>query len=122
MTDLAPPDSENRPSATLTYLPGRSEPSQIRFDRHEMSAILGLYGKKVASGEWRDYAIDFLKDRAVFSIYRRASEFPIYRVVKDPALARKQGAYAVIAAGGMILKRGGDLAQVLKVIDKPVVV
>jgi hypothetical protein len=88
------------------------------FDRQELSEILKVYGRMVAAGEWRDYAIDHLADRAVFSIFRRASEVPLYRIEKSPKLARKQGAYAVIAQTGMILKRGPDLARVLRVIDK----
>jgi hypothetical protein len=72
----------------------------------------------VSAGEWRDYAIDFLKDTAVFSIFRRASEVPIYRIVKDPRLARKQGAYCVIGASGQILRRGHELERVLLVIDR----
>jgi len=72
----------------------------------------------VAAGEWRDYAIDTLKDRAVFSVFRRASEMPLYRVEKNPKLARKQGAYQVVAAGGLVLKRGHDLTAVLRVFDK----
>ena len=75
-------------------------------------------GRKVATGEWRDYAIDLTRDKAVFSIFRRSSEFPLFRIEKDPKLARKQGAYSVVAAGGLILKRGHDLARVLDVIDK----
>ena len=71
-----------------------------------------------AAGEWRDYAIDLLPDQAVFSIYRRASEVPMFRVVKQPELARKQGAFSVVAAGGLIMKRGQDLARVLRVLDK----
>ena len=73
----------------------------------------------VAAGEWRDYAIDFLKDRSVFSVFRRASEVPIYRIEKDPRLARKQGAYSVISATGLIVKRGHELDRVLRVIDRP---
>lgn len=96
---------------------GRTE--QVAFDRRELNTILGLYGTKVADGEWRDYAMDFGRDKAVFSVFRRASEVPLYRIVKDPALARKQGVYAVIAQGGLILKRGHDLAQVLKVLVRP---
>jgi hypothetical protein len=92
--------------------------SQVSFDRGELGLILGIYGLKVADGEWRDYALDFGRDTAVFSIYRRASEVPLYRIVKDPALARKQGLYAVIAQTGLILKRGQDLAQVLRVLVK----
>jgi hypothetical protein len=95
-----------------------STPQQIAFDRKELNLILGLYGKYVASGEWRDYALDFGSELATFSIFRRASEVPLYRIVKNPALARKQGIYAVIAQGGLILKRGHDLAQVLRVLVK----
>src|ERR1700753_1580151 len=79
--------------------------SRVTFDRRELNRILCLYGRKVADGEWRDYAIDFLRDRAVFSIFRRASEVPIYRIEKAPRLARRQGAYSVISANGMILRR-----------------
>ncbi|MDP3896942.1 MAG: DUF2794 domain-containing protein [Mesorhizobium sp.] len=90
----------------------------VTFDRRELDQILRLYGRMVAANEWRDYAIDHLSDRAVFSVFRRTSETPLFRIVKDPSLARKQGAYAVIAASGMILKRGQDLARVLTVFDK----
>ena len=90
----------------------------VTFTRLELNRILNLYGRMVADGEWRDYAIDFLKERAVFSIFRRASEVPIYRVEKDPRLARKQGAYSVIAASGQILRRGHELDRVLLVIDR----
>lgn len=72
----------------------------------------------VAAGEWRDYAIDGLADRAEFSVFRRAAETPLYRIVKDPSLARAQGAYSVVAVGGRVLKRGRDLGQVLKVFDR----
>ena len=92
---------------------------QVSFTRAELRRILDLYGRKVAEGEWRDYAIDFTRDRAVFSIFRRASEVPLYRVVKDPSLARRQGAYSIVAATGLILKRGHELERVLRVIDKP---
>ncbi|WP_194304050.1 DUF2794 domain-containing protein [Chthonobacter albigriseus] len=94
------------------------EPPYTAFDRRELSEILKLYGRMVAAGEWRDYAIDMLKDRAVFSVFRRSSEMPIYRIEKNPKLARRQGAYAVISQTGMILKRGPDLARVLRVLDK----
>ena len=92
--------------------------SQVTFDRRELDRILGLYGRMVAAGEWRDYAIDFLKDRAVFSVFRRASEMPIYRIEKNPRLARRQGAYSVISATGLILRRGHELERVLLVIDR----
>ena len=91
---------------------------QVTFSRYELDRILNLYGRMVAAGEWRDYAIDFLKDRAVFSIFRRSSEMPIYRIEKDPKLARKQGAYSVISVTGLIMKRGHELDRVLRVLDK----
>jgi len=94
-------------------------PRQVSFNRRELDAILRVYSRKVAEGEWRDYAIDHLADRAVFSIFRRSSEMPMFRVEKTPALARKQGAYQVVAAAGLILKRGHDLAAVLRVLDRP---
>src|ERR671928_1661778 len=90
---------------------------RVTFDRRELNRILGLYGRKVAAGEWRDYAIDFLKDRAVFSVFRRASEVPIYRIEKNPRLSRRQGAYSVISATGLVLKRGHELERVLRVLD-----
>ncbi|HVL21754.1 MAG TPA: DUF2794 domain-containing protein [Amaricoccus sp.] len=92
---------------------------QVSFDRAELREILDLYGRKVADGEWRDYAIDFRRDKAVFSIYRRTAEMPLYRIEKDPKLARRQGAYSVVATSGIILKRGPELARVLRVLDKP---
>ena len=97
----------------------RGRVGPIAFDRRELNLILGVYGSKVADGEWRDYAMDFGPGKATFSIFRRASEVPLYRIVKDPGLARKQGLYAVVAQGGLILKRGHDLAQVLRVLVKP---
>ena len=93
-------------------------PEQVAFDRRELQTILGFYGTKVAEGEWRDYAMDFGREKAVFSVFRRAAEVPLYRIVKDPSLARKQGMYSVIAQGGLILKRGHDLAAVLRVLAK----
>jgi hypothetical protein len=89
----------------------------VTFDRRELDRILNLYGRRVADGEWRDYAIDFLKDRAVFSIFRRSSEVPIYRIEKNPKLARRQGAYSVISATGLIMRRGHELDRVLRVLD-----
>lgn len=96
--------------------PDQRQPPQIAFDRSELSIILTLYGRKVADGEWRDYAMDFTREKAVFSIFRRSSEMPLYRIEKTPRLARRQGLYSVVAQGGMILRRGHDLAQVLKVL------
>ena len=105
--------SNNQPS-------GRNTQSirPVCFNRQELNTILLVYGRKVAAGEWRDYALDMQKDRAVFSIFRRTSEMPIYRVEKNPKLARKQGAFSVISATGAILKRGPDLRRVLSVLDK----
>ena len=93
-------------------------PSTIFFTRAELNAILDLYGRMVAAGEWRDYAIDFGREKAVFSVFRHASEVPLYRIEKNPRLARKQGAFSVIAATGLILKRGPELARVLAVLRK----
>ncbi|HEV2506620.1 MAG TPA: DUF2794 domain-containing protein [Mesorhizobium sp.] len=89
----------------------------VAFERRELDLILRLYGRMVAANEWRDYAIDHLADRAIFSVYRRASEVPLFQIIKDPNLARRQGAFAVVAAGGRILKRGHELARVLGIFD-----
>ena len=91
---------------------------QVTFSRRELNRILELYGRKVAAGEWRDYAIDFLKDRAVFSVFRRSTEVPLYRIEKNPKLERRQGAYSVISATGHIVRRGHELDRVLRAIDK----
>jgi hypothetical protein len=89
----------------------------VFFERRELDLLLRLYGRMVAAGEWRDYAVSGLSDRAVFAVYRRAAEQPLYRIEKTPALAGRQGAWAVIGAGHMILRRGHELAQVLRVFD-----
>ena len=103
---------------TPTPFPSASPaPEQVAFDRHELSIILGLYGRMVAAGEWRDYAMSFLREVAVFSIFRRAAETPIYRIEKRPKLRAAQGQYAVIGMDGRILKRGHDLRAVLRVFD-----
>src|ERR1700722_12279984 len=88
------------------------------FERRELDRLLRLYGQMVAAGHWRDYAIDGLKDAAVFSVFRHASETPLYRIEKHPAAARRQGAWAILAHGGLVLKRGHDLAHVLRLFDK----
>jgi hypothetical protein len=95
--------------------------SLVRFDRLELNRILTVYGRMVAAGEWRDYAVDFLEDAAVFSIFRRASEMPLFRVEKRPKLRLRQGQYCVVAAGGLVMKRGHELAQVLRVFDKKLI-
>ena len=110
--------SESRGGAATSQASVPGIPGKVTFTRRELDRILGLYGRMVAAGEWRDYAIDFLKDRAVFSVFRRASEVPIYRIEKDPRLARKQGAYSVISATGLIVKRGHELDNVLRAVDK----
>lgn len=93
-------------------------PSQVAFDRRELGLILNVYGQMVSKGDWKDYAMDFLRDKAVFSIYRKATEHALYRIEKVPDLRQKQGQFAVIAPGGLILKRGHDLESVLRVFDK----
>jgi hypothetical protein len=106
-----PPGGGSFPRSTPVPL------NQVTFNRRELNRILDLYGRKVAAGEWRDYAIDFLKDRAVFSVFRRASEVPLYRIEKNPKLERRQGAYSVISATGLIVRRGHELDRVLRAID-----
>ena len=101
-------------------LPVSAPIHRVTFNRRELDRILDLYGRKVACGEWRDYAIDFLRDRAVFSVFRRSSEVPIYRIEKNPRLSRRQGAYSVISATGLIVRRGHELDRVLRALDKSV--
>ena len=96
-------------------------PEQVAFDRSELSIILGVYGRMVAAGEWRDYGMSFLKDVAIFSIFRRAAEHPIYRIEKRPKLRGRQGMYAVIGMDGQILKRGHDLKTVLRVLERKLI-
>lgn len=104
----------------MAFDPPYSAPRQARvfFERRELERLLRLYGRMVAAGEWRDYAIDGLSEAAVFSVFRRASEQPLYRIEKNPALARKQGAWAVVGQGGHVLRRGHDLDQVLRLFDR----
>ncbi len=92
----------------------------VAFNRRELDQILNVYGRMVAGGEWRDYAIDMGREIATFSVFRRASEFPIFRIQKCPKLARKQGAFSVVSATGLILKRGPELGRVLEVFEKRV--
>ena len=103
---------------TLTPFPGTHAHHVVAFHRTELSVILSLYGQMVAGGEWRDYGISSLKEVAVFSIFRRTAEQPLYRIEKRPKLRNKQGEYSVIGMDGQILKRGHDLKTVLRVFDK----
>jgi len=98
--------------------PAAPRTGQVFFERRELLRLLALYGRMVAAGEWRDYGIDGLAEAAVFSVYRRASESPLYRIEKRPALARRQGAWAVIGQGGLILRRGHELEQVLRLFER----
>ena len=104
----------------IAQLPGRP-PAQISFTRLELDRILSLYGRMVAAGEWRDYGLSFLREVAVFSVFRRAAEHPLYRIEKRPKLRHAQGQYCVIAMDGRILKRGHDLRMVLRVLEKPLI-
>jgi Protein of unknown function (DUF2794) len=111
-------DSRSEPGIVQAFpIAPRTAPRNVSFDRKELFEILRVYGRRVAEGEWRDYAIDHLETQAVFSIFRRTSEAPLYRIEKTPRLANRQGAYAVVAQGGVILKRGSDLARVLAVLE-----
>ena len=124
MTDGADSGSRDASAAPLMLVPQgeavarRQREPDVFFDRAELDAILSVYGRKVAEGEWRDYAMGAHKDVAVFAVFRRASEMPLYRIEKRPKLARRQGAYSVVAPTGLILKRGNELKQVLKIFEK----
>ena len=96
-------------------------PETVAFDRRELNVILTLYGRMVAAGEWRDYGISHLRDVAVFSIFRRTAEHPLYRIEKRPRLRNRQGMYAVVAMDGQILKRGHDLRAVLRVLERKLI-
>jgi len=96
-------------------------PEQVCFDRRELGQILTLYGQMVAAGEWRDYGISILRDMAVFSIFRRTAEVPLYRIEKRPRLRARQGMYAVVAQDGQILRRGHDLRLVLRVLERKLI-
>jgi hypothetical protein len=102
--DAAPPVQSSR--AVIVF-----------FDRPELDRLLRLYGRMVAAGEWKDYAIDGQREAATFSVFRRSGETPLYRIEKRPALAKRQGAWAVIGQGGVIMRRGHELEPVLKIFD-----
>ncbi|KQO73831.1 DUF2794 domain-containing protein [Rhizobium sp. Leaf262] len=119
--DLQRAASSHRDSSSVIDLreyKQSKDPLPITFHRRELDAILRIYGRMVGEGEWRDYAIDHLKDKAVFSVFKRSGEMPLFRIEKNPKLAAKQGAFSVVNVNGRILKRGHDLPQVLKVFDK----
>lgn len=96
-------------------------PEQVMFDRKELGLILALYGRMVAAGEWRDYGISSLRDTAIFSVFRRTAENPLYRIEKRPKMRLKQGLYSVIAMDGHVLKRGQDLKTVLHVLERKLI-
>jgi hypothetical protein len=104
----------------MAFDPSYASPRQARvfFERPELMRLLSLYGRMVSAGEWRDYAIDGLSEAAVFSVYERTSDRPLYSIEKRPALARRQGAWAILGQGGMVLKRGHELEQVLRFFDR----
>lgn len=105
-----------------TPFPGRTRlPDQVVFDRTELNLILGLYGRFVAAGEWRDYGLSFLREAAVFSIFQRTAEHPVYRIEKRPKLRQRQGQYALLGVGGQVLRRGHDLRHVLRVLDRKLI-
>jgi hypothetical protein len=106
---------------TPTPFPVPAPADSVAFDRDELSAILTIYGRMVAAGEWRDYGLSFLREVAVFSIFRRTAETPLYRVEKRPRLRGRQGMYAVIGMDGQVLKRGHDLRSVLTVLERKLI-
>ncbi len=105
---------QSQPSGHLREVPN----SVVSFHRTELGVILSLYGRMVAAGEWRDYGISNLKDMAVFSVFRRTAEHPLYRIEKHPKLRNRQGMYAVVGMDGQILRRGHDLKTVLRVLER----
>lgn len=115
MSEMESAEDQSAASGAAASL--ASQAGVVSFDRMELRAIFDLYGRKVAGGEWRDYAIDFSPHKAVFFIYRRAAEYALYRIEKNPKLARKQGLYCIVTATGLILKRGPDLCRVLAALD-----
>ncbi|XUY26640.1 DUF2794 domain-containing protein [Agrobacterium sp. rho-8.1] len=116
----SPSHTDNPSIVDISEYRQSKDPLPITFHRRELDAILRVYGQMVGEGEWRDYAIDHLKEKAVFSVFKRSGEMPLFRIEKNPKLAAKQGAYSVINVDGRILKRGHELAQVLKVFEKVV--
>ena len=105
------------PPSNLRELPAQV----VSFHRSELSVILSLYGRMVAAGEWRDYGISALREVAVFSVFQRTAENPLYRIEKRPKLRGRQGMYAVIGMDGQILRRGHDLKTVLRVLERKLI-
>ncbi|KHQ53081.1 DUF2794 domain-containing protein [Mameliella alba] len=107
---------------SLTPFPGQGSAHEVvAFQRPELNVILSLYGRMVAAGEWRDYGISSLREVAVFSVFRRTAEHPLYRIEKRPKLRNKQGEYAVYGMEGQVLKRGHDLKTVLRVLERKLI-
>lgn len=106
-------------SGTVVALSSFRQAEQVRFNKSELQQILTVYGRMVARGEWRDYAMEFTRECAVFAVFRRSSEIPLYRIIKTPKNANRQGAYSVEASAGYVLRRGQDLPRVLMVLEKP---
>lgn len=113
----------DRPAARMASWGGETGActAEVRFDRRELALILRVYGRMVSAGEWRDYAIDFLSERAVFSVFRHASEKPLFTIEKQPEFRSRQGEFAVFAASGHLLKRARDLGHVLRVFDRKLI-
>ncbi len=107
--------------APVPFPSGERHPEQVCFDRRELSVILRLYGQMVAAGEWRDYGISLGTDVAVFAVFRRTAEVPLYRIEKRPKLRSKQGMFAVLGEAGQVLRRGHELEAVLKVLERKLI-
>lgn len=111
----------NPASPNVIAFPGNRPPSQVGFDRHELARILDLYGRMVAAGEWRDYAMDFDKNCATFAAFRRTAEVPQMRLEKRPALRNRQGMWCLFGEQGQVLKRGHELSNVLAPVERRLV-
>lgn len=118
MDEATSGEAVDGPVSTVVGFRPRPEPREVSFDRRELMQILAVYGRMVAAGEWRDYAIDHLAERAVFSVFRRTAEAPRWRIEKIPRLAQRQGIYHAVDHSGRTVKRGNDLARVLAVIER----
>ena len=119
--DLVSFAGHDHPMTLQTPVSFPNTPQSVHFHRTELSVILSLYGRMVAAGEWRDYAISSLRDAAIFSVFRRTAEHPLYRIEKRPKLANRQGQYVVLGMDGQILKRGNDLKTVLRVLERKLI-